>query len=177
LGNASTWDACTHREIQIPSAWSQDTVTVTVNQGTFQPGETAWLYVTDADGNVNATGLEVQIGESGADDLPPNVAITFPTDTGSYGTLNPFVSLEGTADDDIGLSELQWSNAATGDSGAVDKVSGDWSIWSVGDIPLALGQNSITVRARDTGGLVAVDIIVVTYDPGPPDSPGQPMIF
>ena len=63
LGDASSWSSCTHRETQIPSAWSPSVITVTANQGSFTDGEAAYLYVVDADGNVNATGYPVTIGE------------------------------------------------------------------------------------------------------------------
>jgi hypothetical protein len=62
LGNASTWDACTRREIQIPSAWSQDSLTFTVNQGAFTPGQTAYVYVVNAAEEHNATGFPLTIG-------------------------------------------------------------------------------------------------------------------
>jgi hypothetical protein len=34
-----------------------------VNQGSFQAGETAYLFVVDADGNVNPTGFPIVIGK------------------------------------------------------------------------------------------------------------------
>jgi hypothetical protein len=62
LGNATTYSASTHREIQIPKAWSGSSIQVGVNTGTFQQGATAYLYVTDAAGAVNASGFPVTIG-------------------------------------------------------------------------------------------------------------------
>ena len=59
IGNASTWSACSHRETQIPSAWSSSSITVTVNQGTFADSSGAYLYVTDDDGNVNSSGYSI----------------------------------------------------------------------------------------------------------------------
>lgn len=64
IGNASTWDACTHREIQIPSAWSENSVTVTVNSGSFIPGSQAYVFVVNADGVPAASGFPVVIGNS-----------------------------------------------------------------------------------------------------------------
>jgi hypothetical protein len=69
IGDKSTWSACTHREIQLPTAWSANSVTVTVNRGSFNSGETAYLYVVDADGNVNAQGYPIVIG-GGAGSAP-----------------------------------------------------------------------------------------------------------
>lgn len=62
LGNASTWTASTQREIQIPTAWSDTSVEVSFNQGTFANGTTAYLYVVDSTGAVNATGHSVVVG-------------------------------------------------------------------------------------------------------------------
>lgn len=56
IGNAPTWSGCTRREIQIPSAWSDTSITVTVNQGALQSLGSAFLYVVDANGNVNQNG-------------------------------------------------------------------------------------------------------------------------
>jgi hypothetical protein len=72
LGNAATYGACTLREIQMPTAWSDGSVTVQVKQGAFTLGQVAYLYVTDASGNVSG-GLRVSIG--GGPAPPTNVKI------------------------------------------------------------------------------------------------------
>lgn len=56
IGDQNTFDASTHREIQIPTAWSDTSVTVTINQGSFTTLSGSYLYIIDADGNVNANG-------------------------------------------------------------------------------------------------------------------------
>lgn len=53
IGNASTYAACTHREIQIPSAWSATSITCTVNTGSFSSGA-AYLFVIDEEGTASA---------------------------------------------------------------------------------------------------------------------------
>jgi hypothetical protein len=53
IGNASTYAACTHREIQIPSAWSATSVTINANTGSFANGA-AYLFVIDEDGTASA---------------------------------------------------------------------------------------------------------------------------
>lgn len=65
LGNASTWATCTMRTILIPTAWSDTSITATVNQGKFAVGSTAYIYVVDTSGNYNSTGKSVTIGGSG----------------------------------------------------------------------------------------------------------------
>jgi len=63
IGNNSTWSGCSHREVQIPSAWSSSSVTVTVNQGTFADSSGAYLYVVDSDGNVNTNGYSITFAD------------------------------------------------------------------------------------------------------------------
>ncbi len=69
IGNASTFAASTVREIQIPSAWSNTSITITVNRGSFTNLNNAFLYVIDASGNPNATGFCL----GGATAMVPNV--------------------------------------------------------------------------------------------------------
>jgi len=79
IGNEATWSACTHRETQIPSAWSDGSVTITVNQGTFTDGAGAYLYVTDSAGVVNAAGYPVTIGQ-----VTPTLTVTNGSGSGEY---------------------------------------------------------------------------------------------
>lgn len=53
LGNASTYGACTHREVQLPTSWSTSQVAVTVNQGSFTGGQQAYLFVVNANGQAS----------------------------------------------------------------------------------------------------------------------------
>jgi hypothetical protein len=65
VGDASTWDACTDREVQIPSSWATGSITITVNQGTFGDTESCWLYIVDSSGNVNSSGFAITFGAAG----------------------------------------------------------------------------------------------------------------
>jgi PKD repeat protein len=63
IGNAATYDASTHREIQIPqTTWSPSSIIIKLNTGSFPIGSQVYLYVTDASGNVNANGFPITIG-------------------------------------------------------------------------------------------------------------------
>ncbi len=56
LGNASTYETCTHREVQLPTAWSSTEITFNANYGSFDPagtGLTCWIYVVDNAGAVS----------------------------------------------------------------------------------------------------------------------------
>lgn len=56
IGNAPTWNASTQREIQIPTAWSSNSISVVLNRGAFSDLRTGYLYVVDSQGNVNSNG-------------------------------------------------------------------------------------------------------------------------
>lgn len=64
VGDAPTWENCTHKEMQIPhTTWNATTIQVTVNRGTFGATDTAYLYVVDSAGAVNSSGYEITFGE------------------------------------------------------------------------------------------------------------------
>lgn len=65
IGDASTYDNCTRREVQIPTAWDTGEITVTINQGSFGATDTAYLYVVDDDGTPSSS-YEITFGESAA---------------------------------------------------------------------------------------------------------------
>lgn len=67
IGNAATYSGSTHREVFIPSAWGES-ITATVNTGTFSNGDTAYVYVFDAAGAVNSSGYQVTLGSGGGGD-------------------------------------------------------------------------------------------------------------
>lgn len=56
IGDNPIYSSCTHREIQIPSAWSDTSIEITLNQGSFNNFNNTYLYVIDTDGNVNTNG-------------------------------------------------------------------------------------------------------------------------
>lgn len=60
IGDASTWDACTAREIQVQTSRTDTSISITVNQGGLS-GD-AWIYVMDEDGAVNSTGKLITFG-------------------------------------------------------------------------------------------------------------------
>lgn len=70
LGDASTLPACKVRYVQPASSWSDGSISATVETNTFPPGTTAYLYVFDADGNVNSQGYPVTIVASSIPNPP-----------------------------------------------------------------------------------------------------------
>ncbi len=73
IGNNATFANCTHREIQIPTAWADDEITVTINQGSFSPEDTIYFFVVDSDG-VASTGKAETMGAGGTDLIAPYTA-------------------------------------------------------------------------------------------------------
>lgn len=69
IGDREQWSQCTHREIQIPTAWSDAQITVTGNWGTLAPETPLWLFVVDKNGSVSE-GFSVSLDGSG-DPGPP----------------------------------------------------------------------------------------------------------
>ncbi len=61
IGNNSNYNNCTLKEIQIPSAWSNDSITATTNYGAFSEGQVAYLFVIDGNGNASQ-GYPITIG-------------------------------------------------------------------------------------------------------------------
>lgn len=53
LCDASTWSAVTHCEIQPPSAWSDSSIIIQSNQGSFHNLNNTYLYIIDANGNIS----------------------------------------------------------------------------------------------------------------------------
>lgn len=52
LGDSAEFANCTHREVQVPSAWSDGEVTITINQGSFSSLDGLHLFVIDSDRQV-----------------------------------------------------------------------------------------------------------------------------
>lgn len=77
IGNASTYESCTHREIQIPTSWGASSISVTVNTGSFVTDDAAYLFVTTDAGDVSA-GYPITIGASGGG-IPDPGPLTAPT--------------------------------------------------------------------------------------------------
>jgi hypothetical protein len=72
LSASSKWDQTkqVHKEIQIPLSWTSSSIKFKVNPGSFTKGQTAYLYVIDGSGNVNASGYAVKVGETAASSPP-----------------------------------------------------------------------------------------------------------
>lgn len=64
IGNNATYNNCTLKEIQSPTAWNDTGITFTVNQGSFDDGSTGYVFITDTAGTRN-TGYSITFGSTG----------------------------------------------------------------------------------------------------------------
>lgn len=78
IGDASDLENCTHHEIQIPTDWEPDEITITFNQGAFVADDAAYIFVVDTDGTPSA-GYPITIGGEAS------VELTAPSNLTSAG--------------------------------------------------------------------------------------------
>ncbi len=116
-----------------------------------------------------------QFGESGnsnevswiyavVDTQPPMVTINGPSTTKSSS-----VNLSGTANDNVGVTEVTWDCDTGGNGTAVGTTN-----WVINSISLSEGQNIITVSAADAAGNIGTAEITITYTPAPIKLPLPP---
>ena len=94
------------------------------------------------------------------DTQDPIVTITSPTASSTYATSNSTISIAGSSSDNVGVTQVTWSNSRGGSGSASGTAS-----WSVTGISLQSGTNLITVTARDAAGNTGTDTLTVTYNP------------
>ncbi|HEX2139112.1 MAG TPA: Ig-like domain-containing protein [Woeseiaceae bacterium] len=86
------------------------------------------------------------------------IAITSPN-ADQIDTTDDVMNISGTANSDAGVSTVSWSS----DKGQTGTASGT-SSWTVDQVPLELGANTITVTATDAAGDSRSDTIVINRE-------------
>jgi len=175
IGDNADWNACTKREIQIPTAWLDGVVSVQFNAGSFQSGDQAYAFVVDRDGN-HSGGYPFVVG----------------TDYGTGGNISPVAVNDGAqtdADQAVVIDVLANDGDADGslDPQSIVVVSqppNGSAVASGGTVtytpnPGFTGNDSFQYTVRDNTGAVSnaatVTVAVGTGDLGPPGTPGQPI--
>jgi hypothetical protein len=125
-----------------PSTAGSYPVTVSVSDGMQTATRTFTWTVTAA---------------AGADTISPAVAITAPTTATTFSTSAATLSLGGTASDNVGVTQVTWSNSRGGSGTATGTAN-----WSA-SVALQAGSNVVTVTARDAAGNTSMDTLTVTY--------------
>jgi hypothetical protein len=110
-----------------------------------------------------ATSVTATFTSTGPDTTAPSVLITAPTSSATYTTNASPLSLAGNATDNIGVTQISWTNARGGSGTAIGTSS-----WSASGIALLPGANLLTVTARDAANNTASATLTVTYDPTAP---------
>jgi hypothetical protein len=90
------------------------------------------------------------------DTVAPTLTILSPAST-SVLTYAATITLRGTASDNVGVTEVTWSDS-TGASGRAQGTT----YWSAADLPLREGTNTLTIRARDAAGNTGWRTVIVT---------------
>jgi Putative Ig domain len=125
-------------------------------------GSTAGTYSVTArvsDGTLTASQpFTWTMTSAPGDTTRPTVAIATPTTAATYSTTSSTITLTGSAGDNVGVTQVTWTN----DRGGSGNASGTTG-WAISSIPLVSGSNIITVTARDAAGNTGIDTLTVTY--------------
>ncbi len=116
------------------------------------------VKIRDAMGNTGTVALNVTY--TPPDTTAPMIAITSPTTSASYPASAPSISLGGVVADNVGVTQVTWTNGL-GESG----IASGATIWTIHGITLQSGLNVITVTARDAAGNTGTDDLTVLYTP------------
>src|SRR5215470_6053557 len=145
----------------LPATGSNQVVTVR-----FTPVQPATVSstLTFTVGSDTISVLATGSGAGAADTTAPSVTITSPTSASTFTATTPSVTLQGTASDNVGVTQVTWSNSRGGNG-----VASGTSSWAASGIALQLGSNTLTVTARDAAGNASTATLAVTLsDTVPP---------
>jgi pimeloyl-ACP methyl ester carboxylesterase len=118
------------------------------------------ITARDAAGNIGTANLAVVYTPPPSDAIPPTVTITTPTTSTNYQTSSTPITLSGTASDNVGLTQVQWTN----DRGGSGVATGT-NNWTASNVSLQVGFNVITVIAVDTAGNIGTATLIVNWVP------------
>ena len=124
-------------------------------------GTTAGTFSVTArvsDGVLTSSQVFTWTMTTGADTTPPTISILTPATEGSYTSTTSSISMSGTSSDNVGVTQVTWTNSLGGSGTATGTTS-----WSIGSIPLKGGTNVITVTARDAAGNTGNAMRSVSY--------------
>ena len=113
----------------------------------------------DSAGNTSTDVLTVTYNVT--DTIAPTVTITSPTTVTSFSTTTASLALAGTAGDNVGLTQVSWTNNRGGSGTATGTTN--WNAM----VALQSGVNVLTVTARDAAGNIATDALTVTLNVAP----------
>src|SRR6185295_17732979 len=121
------------------------------------------LTVTARDAAGNQTTTSLTVTYTIPDNTPPTVGISAPTGAATYTTNASPLTLGGSASDNVGVTQITWTNDRGGSGTATGTTS-----WSVSGIVLQPNANVVTVTARDAANNTGTATLTVTLDASPP---------
>ncbi|MBU6400337.1 MAG: hypothetical protein KGS61_08465, partial [Verrucomicrobia bacterium] len=130
-----------------------------INGLALQPG-TNTVFVTARDAAGNTQTLPFTAVYVPTDTTPPVVTITSPTRGPVFASAGTSVDLSGTAVDNVGVTQITWTNNRGG-SGAASGTP----VWTATGLPIQVGTNVITVTASDAAGNQGSATLAVIYTP------------
>ena len=145
------------------------TTSWTINGIALQSGVNN-ITVTAWDAANNQGAATIAVTYTPPDTTKPTITITSPTSNPTYSTTSSTINLGGTASDNVGVTQVTWSNDRGGSG-----TAGGTTSWTINGISLQSGVNNITVTAWDAANNQNTGTIAVTYAPVQP--PDQPALF
>jgi len=97
------------------------------------------------------------------DSIPPEINITSQAIDYISETGESTLSLMGISSDNVGVTLVTWASFI-GESGTAAGTNN----WSISDIPLAEGENIISVQAEDNAGNESMQTVLINHEPLPP---------
>lgn len=99
-----------------------------------------------------------------SDQSSPIINISSPTTYNIYNTINPKITIAGSASDDTGIIKLEWENTAGGSG-----ICSGTNSWSSGEITLLDGNNTFTITATDKANRTTKENLLVVCDLSTPE--------
>ena len=121
------------------------------------------IAAVDAAGNSGFASLAVTRTTTPTDTTLPAVSIMAPTTGTTYSTTSSAINLSGNSSDNVGVTQVRWTN----DRGGSGVASGTTS-WGVSNAALQTGTNVIAVTALDAAGNARTATLTVTRSTAPP---------
>ncbi|MFV2058053.1 MAG: multiheme c-type cytochrome, partial [Thiohalomonadales bacterium] len=126
------------------------------NNLSLQPGENI-ISVTVTDGGANSATDNITISYNVVDNNAPQISVTSPNNNGTFNIDINKISIAGTSTDNIAVKEVRWQ------LGTINGTATGTDPWIVNDIPLAIGNNQITVSAYDNANNSSTDTVNIIY--------------
>ena len=109
-------------------------------------------------GSTGSGGTTPGVQVPAPDTTPPTVTVFSPSPAGtSSRTTDPKIVVTGSASDNVGVVSVIWANSRGGSGAALGTSS-----WATDPIGLSMGDNIITITARDAAGNVKTVTLTVT---------------